>query len=521
MPVDTIAARTLLAAMRDNGVRIPHKSFIEFEGRTITYGEFWALAERLAGALESLGIKAGEKVMLHLPNCPEYVVAWFAIARLGGVVVPCSTNFKHDEVRYQIDHSDSVAVIVSTDAEELVLGAAEASTKPRVIVCDPGRLEHGHAELNQQLADASHKPSAHVATPDDLAMIMYTSGTTSRPKGVMLTHGNLYLYGLNWANAYCYTRNDRVLHYFPLYHANGGVALLFPSVVRGSTIVMSPKFSVGNFVDTIISQGITVTAFNATHVKYLLTTPPTERDRDHHMYRAHFALELDTERWQEFEDRFGIRLVELYGLTEGGIITCTPVDALTKEGCGPPVPGYEIKVVDDESNEVAVGTVGEVACRSISRHGISPGYYKQASETAATWRDGWFFTGDMGYLDDDGYFHFAQRKKDMIKRSGFNIGAAEVERALTEHASVHGAAVVGIPDDLKQEAIVGYVVLAEDAPAVTEADLITHCTELLADYKVPQHIVIVETLPETFLGKLDKKLLRTMAEERFAPARTS
>jgi crotonobetaine/carnitine-CoA ligase len=518
MTVDTVAERTVLGALQDNARRVPDKSFIEYEDVTITYAQFWDRVQRLAAGLERLGIKAQDKVMIHLPNCPEYLMSWFAITRLGAVVVPCSTNFKHDEIRYQIEHSDAAAVIVARESYELVAGAAAAATTdPRMILCDPGGLESGGEELNALLSGEALTEPWH-AGPDDVAMIMYTSGTTARPKGVILTHGNLYLYGHNWASAYCYTRDDRVLHYFPLYHSNGGIALLMPSVLRGATIVMQPKFSVSNFIDVVTSKGITVTAFNATHVKYLLSTPPTDRDRAHRMYRAHFALELDAERRQAFEDRFGIRLVELYGLTEAGIVTCVPVDALWKEGSGPPVPGYELKIVDDESHELPRGDVGEIVCRSLSRHGISPGYYKQASETAAVLRDGWLFTGDMGYLDADDYLHFAQRKKDMIKRSGYNIGAAEVERALTDHAGVVDAAVVGIADDLKQEAIVAYVVVTPGANGPSESDLIGHCRELLADYKVPQHVVIVESLPETFIGKVDKKLLRAQAEDLFSPA---
>ncbi len=517
MPHDTVARRTVLAALEDDARRIPDKTFIEYQDEVISYARFWSYVERIADGLDRQGLATGDKVMLYLENSPEYVAAWFGIQRAGCVVVPCSTLYKLDEIRYQIEHSDATVVIADVGSESMIREAvAAAEGDQTVLLAEPGRLAAGSAELNAMLDEPESGTSRPQPSPDELAMIMYTSGTTARPKGVMLNHGNLLLYAHNWAAAYHYTRDDRVLHYFPMYHSNGGIALLLPAVLRGATIVLLPKFSVSNFVEVVITRDITVTAFNATHVKYLLSTEPTDRDRAHRLYRAHFALELDAERRIAFEERFGIRLVELYGLTEAGIVCCSPVDALWKEGSGPPVPGYQIKIVDDEDDrELGPGEVGEIVVRSISPYGLSPGYYKQEGETAAVLRDGWLYTGDMGYVDEDGYLFFAQRKKDMIKRSGYNIGAAEVERVLIEHPSVKDAAVVGIPDDLKQESIVAFVVLAEGARA-SDDELIGHCEELLAHYKVPQHVATLDELPETFLGKIDKKELRSTAVERFA-----
>ena len=514
MPIDTIAGRTLLDVLADDARVLPATTVIEYEGRTVSYGDLWTMVERAAGALAAEGVQPGDKVMLHLPNCPEYVALWFAIVRAGGVVVPCSTHFKLDEIRYQIEHSDTVVVIVSPEDEALVRDAAAAATNPRIMVCKPGALGDGTAEVNQLFAGPSLAGPEHDASPDDVAMIMYTSGTTARPKGVVLTHGNLLHYANSWASAYHYTRFDRVLHYFPLFHVNGGVAILMPAITRGATIVMLPKFSVTNFVDLVTTHDITVTALNATHVKYLLSTPPTEHDADHRCYRAHFALELEGAERRMFETRFGIRLVELYGQTESGIVTCAPVDAGWREGAGPPVPGTTIKLVDEDDIEVPAGAIGEIACQTISRHGTSPGYYKDPGETAAVKRAGWHYTGDMGYVDDDGYLYFSHRKKDMIKRSGYNIGAAEVERVLAEHEAVDEVAVVGVPDPLKQEAIVAFVVASAGSAPDPEA-LIAHCRLHLADYKVPSYVAVVDALPETFIGKLDKKRLRELALERF------
>ena len=348
---------------------------------------------------------------------------------------------------------------------------------------------------------------------------MYTSGTTARPKGVIFTHGNELFASQGIANAFTYTRRERLLHYFPLYHVNGGLALLGPIILHGATMVMQPKFSASQFSRMLVEHGITMAAMNATHVKMLLNQPPSAYDAAHHVYRAQFALPLDLERREAFSGRFGgITLVEAYGLTEGmGICMASPIDAGWKPGsAGLPLPGYGLRLIDDAGREVATGEPGQVLLACHSRHGLTQGYFQDPEASAALLRDGWLYTGDVGVLDEDGYFTFLERAKDMIKRSGFNVAAAEVERVLLSDASVREAAVVGIPDDMREEAIVAFVV-AHDGTRIEPDALRATCAAELANYKVPEHIVTLDALPENFLGKVEKKLLREMAREKFRP----
>jgi crotonobetaine/carnitine-CoA ligase len=510
--IDTVAGRTAVGALRSNAQEVPDKTFIEFNEREISYRQVWDFAERAAAGLEDLGVKHGTRVMLHLRNCPDYLVAWFAVTLMGGVVVTCSPDLKADEIRHQLQDSESSIVIVSTEATELVQAAADAMVaKPIVVTCEPGTLDSGGAQLNRMLCEDRVPALKTVVGPDDLATIMYTSGTTARPKGVLLTHGNLIHFAQGCILAFGINRFDRVLHYYPLHHANGGIVGVYPALLRRATIVMIPKFSSSSFVTLLRERRITFATIMAVNVKYLLETEPTEFDSAHECYRAVFALQVDSAQRLAFTERFGVRLVHIYAQTEALPICSAPMEAEWTESCGPPLPGYQLRIVDDQGEELPVGGVGEILIRSLSAHGLFSGYLNDDSDDRP---DGWFRTGDMGSIDEMGYLTFIQRKKDMLKRSGYNVAPAEVERALLDHPSVADAVVVGIPDRLKEEAIVAFVVPSGGGLALDEAVLLRHCKEMIADYKVPQRVLTIEAMPEDFLGKVDRKGLRRAAVEQ-------
>jgi crotonobetaine/carnitine-CoA ligase len=516
---DTVGQRTLVRAIESNAALRPQHVFIEYGAMHITHAAFAAAVRRVANGLLKAGIGAGQRVLALLPNCPEYLVVRFAVQRIGAVFVTCSSLYVDDEIRYQLEASGAVLAISDVESAARVRAiAAQVATVSEVLLVDAGRMDASSIGVNGWLSSCSDQLSLPFPDVDALSMLMYTSGTTARPKGVMFTHGNEMFSSIGIANAFAYTRFERLLHYFPLYHINGGLALLGPLILRGATMVMVPKFSASGFSRALVEQGITMAAMNATHIKMLLNQPASAFDAAHKVYRAQFALPLDLERRQEFSTRFGgITLVEAYGLTEGmGICIASPIDALWKPGsAGLPFPGYGIKLIDEHGAEVATGEPGQLLLQCQSRHGLTQGYFEDKDASAQLLRDGWLHTGDVGQLDEDGYFYFLERQKDMIKRSGFNVAAAEVERVLLSHASVREAAVVGIPDDMREEAIVAFVVAASGARSDAE-QLRAHCATQLAPYKVPEHVVTLDAMPENFLGKVEKKLLREMARERFA-----
>ena len=515
---DTIGQRSLVRAIESNATLRPQHVFIEYGALRITHAAFASAVRRVANGLLARGVMAGERVLAYLPNCPEYLLVRFAVQRIGAVFVTCSALYVDDEIRYQLEASGAVLVITDLEsAERMQAITAQVPSVREVVSLEPGRMESSVIGVNAWLTTCSEQLSLPFPDVDALSMLMYTSGTTARPKGVMFTHGNEMFASQSIANAFAYTRFERLLHYFPLYHINGGLALLGPLILRAATIVMAPKFSASVFSKTLVEQCITMVAMNSTHIKMLLNQPPSPYDNAHQVYRAQFALPLDLERREEFTARFGgITLVEAYGLTEGmGICTASPIDALWKPGsAGLPFPGYAMRLINEAGQDVANGEPGQLLLQCQSRHGLTQGYFQDAPASAALLRDGWLHTGDVGQLDEDGYFYFLERQKDMIKRSGFNVAAAEVERVLLTHASVREAAVVGIPDDMREEAIVAFVVAASGT-CPDAAQLRAHCAGQLAPYKVPEHLAVLDVLPENFLGKVEKKVLRQMARERF------
>jgi crotonobetaine/carnitine-CoA ligase len=331
-----------------------------------------------------------------------------------------------------------------------------------------------------------------------------------------------------WSNAGCYnsarrgrdamgyTFGERTLHFFPFYHSMGGSGILMPTFLVAGTLVMQRKFSVSTFLPTVLEHRITMTSLNGMHVQMLLSLPRSDLDRAHQIRRAQFALEIPPQDRAAFSDRFGIRLVEIYGSTESvGIVIASPVWSMhTTSAIGVPLPDFETRIVDSFGQSVGVDQRGELQLRSHLLGGLCDGYYADPQATADLFKDGWMATGDVGYFDGDGYFHFVGRSKDMIKRNGFSVSPAEVERVLREYPSITDAAVVGIPDQLRGEAVVAFVKVHPDAALELDAVQL-FCADRLAPHKRPTFIHVVDEFPQNELGKVLKTELRTFAAARF------
>ena len=515
---DSVGNRSLVRAIEFNREWMPGKTFLEYRGHELSHGDFGRMVARAANGLLRLGVRAGDRVLIQMANCPEHLVAIFATQRIGAINATCSTLFKLDETAYQLRDSGSETFICGAEFLGLARAAADAVTQPvRILAADHGLLDAGEAPFNRLLAEGSDQVGVPFPAADDAAMLIYTSGTTGRPKGVIYTHGNLVHGGQNSIMALGYRPSERLLHFFPFYHSNGGVILLAPIILSGCCMVMIDKFSASRFGAQLVEHGITLTALNSTHVKMILAHPALAEDREHRVTRVQFALPLDQARRQEFRDRFGgIQLVEVFGQTETcGIAIAVPEGPLWKPGAaGLPLPGIEMAIMDDEGRALGTGVAGELCLRALSRHAFTPGYHNAPDLTQALYRDGWLRTGDVAVVDGDGYMTYLDRRKDLIKRSGINVAAAEVERVMLEVPGVAEAAVVGIPDAFRDEKIIGFVVLARGAAASLD-DVERHCRAALADYKVPERFERLDALPENFLGKVEKKALRERAGRLF------
>jgi crotonobetaine/carnitine-CoA ligase len=505
---------TLDKALRSNADLYGDKSFVEWNGSSLTYDQFGVRVSQVANALRGHGIPRGGHVLVMLPNSPDHLSILFGIHRAGCVYVACSTMYPLDEVRYQLLHSDAVAAITTPDNADMMRAIARDANRSIVVLTADASAPNDFEEV---FATGDSRWEEPPPDPGELATLIYTSGTTARPKGVMWTHAQVHTSGRRGRDALAYQHEDRFLHFFPLYHSNGGAAVLNPIILVGGTLVMAPKFSASRFAQTLHDERVTMTAVNATHVKMLMEQPPCPLDRGHPTSRAQFGLFLEPARRRAFQDRFGIRLVEIYGMTESaGHVTASPVwTHHSDDSCGPPLPGIQMRLVDEHGDDVPIGEKGEILMRSDTPDGFCVGYYNDQASTDELFRDGWLHSGDVAFFDDEGYLHFVERGKDMIKRSGYNVAAAEVERALLEHPDVLEAAVVGIPDEMREEAIVAYVVGVRQRPGPIPEEIVGFCAERLAPYKCPQFVAVIDRLPENFLGKVEKKVLRERAAEQF------
>lgn len=516
---------TVAAVFAAQAGEVPDKTFCLMHGHEHTYLQIDTAANRLSGALAALGVGHGDTVAVLMANRVEFFQIMIALQRLGAVYVPFSALYSADEIQYQLEHCGATVAIV-----DVAHAAAVAAVLPgcpevaHIVIAGPANdvptIAHSGAHsvavhaLDELLTeqDATPPAGAQPARPDDLAMIMYTSGTTSRPKGVMFSAGNLFTAAQTVATSFHWSRDDRFLHYFPLFHANGGLFGVWPAVLSQATLVMIDKFSASNFARQLCDFDITFASVNSAHARMIMNHAPSEFDSAHRTWRMSLGLSLRPDEVTAFETRFATRLCPTYGLTEsmGNNVIGEPLGPRRIGSAGRVVRGYELRTVNEDGSECAAGEPGQAHIRTTLRHGLPLGYWQNPEATQSTYADGWVRSGDVVVVDDGGYVTFVERQSDMIKRSGFNVAPAEVERALTSLPGVAAAAAVPAPDDIRDEAIVAYVVL-EPGSALTPEAILAECAGSLASYKVPQVVEIVEALPFTVLGKLDRKDLRKRA----------
>ena len=481
----------------------PEKQFLlsEGDGRSFSYQEFSTAVERVAAMLSAAGIEKGNVVSLLLPNSVEYVVAYFACWRLGAVAGPINSLLKSQEMSYVISNSEAKALLVHSQFVPLVEGIRAQLTELRSVIVfdDEQRVssEFGAVKL----------PSVDFAETDE-AIIIYTSGTTGKPKGCLLTHGNLIANAQQISSWLGFTESDRLLTMMPLFHMNAVSVTTMSALYAGGSTVVSPKFSASRFWQIISDYQITSFGSVATMLSMLLTTYPKGVPEGLKTSQLRFAMcgsaPVPAEVLRKFEETFHCLVIEGYGLSESTCrSTFNPPDERRRPGsCGLPI-GNEMSVVDEEDREVSDGTLGEIVLRGPN---ILKAYYKNPDATATAFRNGWFHTGDIGYRDADGFYYIVDRKSDMIIRGGENIYPREIDEVLYQHPAIAAAATVGVPDQLYGEEVAAFVVLKEGADA-SEQELRQFCTERLADYKCPKTIQIVSDIPKGPTGKLLKREL--------------
>jgi long-chain acyl-CoA synthetase len=483
--------------------KAPGKIFLfsEPDGRTFTYAEFDATVNRAAALLASHAVAKGDVVSLLMPNSAEYLIGYFACWKLGAIAGPVNSLLKEHEIEFVMNNSEAKAILVHSEFQPRIENMRSALPHLKSVIGFDDE-----AEATRKFRDAA-LPAIAIGKDDD-AIIIYTSGTTGKPKGCLLTHGNVVANARQISNWLGFTEADRLLTIMPLFHMNAVSVTTMSALYAGGSTVISPKFSASQFW-TIIS-GYQVTSFGsvATMLSILVHTYPDGVPEGLQTNQLRFAMcgsaPVPSEVMKKFEETFNCPVVEGYGLSESTCrSTFNPPDERRRAGsCGLAI-GNEMKVFDDDDEEVADGQLGEIVLRG---ENILKGYFKSPEATAAAFRNGWFHTGDIGYRDPDGFFYIVDRKSDMIIRGGENIYPREIDEVLYQHPAVAAAATLGVPDDLYGEEVAAFVVLKEGMK-VGEVELIEYCTERLADYKCPKSIRIVKDIPKGPTGKLLKREL--------------
>jgi long-chain acyl-CoA synthetase len=489
--------RNLASFLTDSASAHGDRTALKLDDAEVTYKQLDDGSARVAALLKSKGFEKGDRVGIMLPNVPYFALAYYGVLRAGGVVVPMNVLLKGREVSFYLEDPGAKLVLAWQDfADAANQGAEEAGAE--VIPVAPGEFEKLVAE---------HEPDTEVADvdDDDTAVILYTSGTTGKPKGAELTHANLTENVRVTAETLAQVdENDVILGALPLFHSFGQTCGLNTAVFKGACLTLVPRFDPAKALEII--QRDKVTIFEGVPTMYTAMLHCDKRD-DYDTSSVRLCISggsaMPVEVMRGFEDAFDCKVLEGYGLSETSpVASFNHPDKERKPGSiGTPIEGVEMKLVDEDGKDVEQGEVGEIV---IKGHNVMKGYWNRPDATEEAIKDGWFHSGDMGQIDEDGYFKIVDRKKEMIIRGGYNVYPREIEEVLYEHPAVESCAVVGVEDDKMGEEVGAAIVLKQGEEA-SEDDLRDYVKNEVANYKYPRRIWFVDELPMGPTGKILKR----------------
>ncbi|HWP48565.1 MAG TPA: long-chain fatty acid--CoA ligase [Candidatus Limnocylindrales bacterium] len=494
--------------LEETAERFPHHIAIKFGKQKITFKQLDEAVNRLSQALLKRDVQEGDKVGILLENKPEYIISYFAILKTGGVVVPLNTFLTGVELAYIMNDCQLKAIITSKKfLETLQPILPQVLSLKYTILMDDDSKEF--LSLNRLMEAELPVSPGKKLNPENLAVLIYTSGTTGHPKGVMLSHKNLYSNIESCIRAFKFSHRDRFLLFLPLFHAFTFTVCVLAPIYGGARIILLESVkSLEEIKKSILWDRVTIfvgvpAVFNILAerkvpwiVKYL------------HAIRAFISgsAPLSAATIEKIEKKFGAPLLEGYGLSEASpVVSVNPLEGVRKVGSvGLPIPQVQVKIVDAEGNDLPVGQEGEIAVKGPN---VMLGYYRLPEATQSVLRDGWLLTGDIGKLDEDGYLYILDRKKDMLLVRGINVYPREIEEVLLSHPQIVECAVIGVKDEQRGEVPKAFIVLKEGA-ALTEREIRRYCMEKLARYKIPRYIEFRKSLPKTPTGKILKRELR-------------
>lgn len=485
--------------------RLSQKVAIRWGEREYTFGELEGLTNRYARGIQSLGVKKGERVCIFMQNSPEFIIAHFGNLKAGAITVPLNVMYRKHELRHMVNDSGAVAILVSQENLQYVNEVRkELKTLQRVVVVSDSPAE-GCTLFRDLLEGQADTRLPAQNSEEDLAVICYTSGTTGLAKGAMLSHANFLANISTLASIWELAEHDKLMMALPMFHVHGLGIVLHGMAYCGYSMVLHERFDSKRVISSIHRHRCTV--FMGVPTMYVRLIEEDLKDVDLSCVRlwAVGSAPMPVEVLNKFKEKFRAEILERYGMTETAVVIASnPYRALKKVGSvGPAIPGVQISIVDEDSVPLARDEVGEITVKGPN---VMKGYWNRQAETDEAFKNGWFHTGDLGFLDEDGYLHIVGRKKEMIIASGFKIFPREVEEVVHAHPKVREVAVVGIPDPVRGESVRAYVVPKEGV-AITSEELEEYCRKNLAAFKVPRTFEFVETLPRTPSGKILNRIL--------------
>ena len=534
--------RPLYSLLTDSAKGHSGKTCVYYQGRGLTYGEVDELSSRFASALIGLGVRKGDRVAVFMPNIPQLVFSFFGALKAGATVVMCNPTYKERELEHQLrDSGAEIVVATRTVAKGMdlfnSLEACRGRLSLRQVIATSltdylpplkkrlaglagiKDVQRGNTLDLVKLVESSSPLASPVAVDpvEDLAVLQYTGGTTGLAKGAMLTHYNLVSNAVYGARLFPLTEKDVSLCVLPLFHIYGLTVTMNMPISVGATLVLLPSFHVDEVAKAI--EKMKVTTFSGAPAMYIaINSKPNAKDFHLHSVRACMSggSALPPAVRKRFMELTRGNLVEGYGLSETSPVThVNPlVGGVVKDGSiGPPFCGTDAKIVDTENRyrTLGVGEVGELAVKGPQ---VMKGYWNQQKETEAVLEDGWFLTGDIAKMDQDGYFYIVDRKKDMVNVGGFKVYPREVEDVLFEHPDIKEAGVIGIPDEFSGEVVKAFVVKKDPSKSLTEQEVIDFCQDRLAKFKVPKKVEFVSELPKTLIGKVLRRKLREVTPQQ-------
>jgi carnitine-CoA ligase len=500
---------TLQGAFQSRAQRDPRRPFIVFAGRTWSWAEFGAATEKTARLLVLRGVRKGDRIGVLARNDIGHALLLFACARIGAIMVPSNPEFGVEEVRYVMHHAEVCGVVVSSETLDTARAACQGlATAPWFILLDAGR--HDVPLLKDLITRAPDTEMPPPAGADDPVLIIYTSGTTGFPKGAVHSQRNFVTGGEANISRVWLQPEDRLLTILPMFHVNALFYSTAGALTAGCTMILMPRFSASDFWNAAVEHGATQVNIIEAIGRILARRPRSEFRPEHGITRV-YGMRADI--IAPFRDEFRVpHLLSGFGMTEIPGVCCNPFDGPNKPGSMGPVGRHpdpqrkwaECKVVDDSGNKVGPGEVGEFW---VKHPIVMQGYFRDPEQTRAVFRDGWFMTGDLVTRDEDGYYFFVSRKKDIIRRRGENIAGAEIDRVVQSHPGVFEVAAVPMPSELGEDEIL-VVIVPKPGATLTPREIAQWCAERLAAMKVPRFVLFVDELPHTPTHKVAKHVLK-------------